>query len=88
MYAGTSGCAFLQNINDGGQPIALFNSLDQSCGFFGDDDIQNHYDRNSINNLIADIDFSNYYKKTEINTTVANQTYTNSENIDITNNQI
>ena len=39
MYAGTSGFAFLQNQRDGGQPIALFNSLDQYCELFGDADI-------------------------------------------------
>ena len=35
MYAGTSGFAFLQNQQDGAQPIALLNSLDKSCEFFG-----------------------------------------------------
>ena len=30
MYAGTSGFAFLQNQRDGGQPVAIFNSLYQS----------------------------------------------------------
>ena len=46
------------------------------------------YDRNSKDNLIANIDVSNYYTKTEVTTIVAHQTYTDSENIDITNNQI
>ena len=55
MYAGTSGFAFLQNQQDGGQPIAMFNSLDQSCECFGNVGIPNHYDRNSIDNLIANI---------------------------------
>ena len=41
MYAGTSGFAFLQNQQDGAQPIALFNPLDKSCEFFGDLDIPN-----------------------------------------------
>ena len=36
IYAGTSGFAFLQNQQDGGQPIAIFNSLDQSCDIFAD----------------------------------------------------
>ena len=31
MYAGTSGFAFLQNQQDGGQPIAIFDLLDRSC---------------------------------------------------------
>ena len=33
MYAGTSGISFLQNIVDGAQPIAIFNSLDKSVDF-------------------------------------------------------
>ena len=79
---------FLQNINDGAQPIAIFNSLDQSCEFFWDADTPNSYDRNSIDNLIATIYVSNHYNKTEIYTIVADQTHTGSENIGITNNQI
>ena len=39
IYAGTSGIPFLQNQQDGAQPIAIFNSLDQSCELFGDVDI-------------------------------------------------
>ena len=46
MYAGTSGFVFLQNINDGGQPIAIFNSFDRSIEFLGDCDIPNHYNEN------------------------------------------
>ena len=57
MFAGTAGFVFLQNQQDGGQPIAMFKSLDQSCDFFGDVDIPSFYDRTSINNLIATIDF-------------------------------
>ena len=34
LYAGTSGITFLQNIVDGFQPTAIFNSLCKS-GFFG-----------------------------------------------------
>ena len=34
IYAGTSGINFLQNIADGSQPIAIFNSLDKSVEFF------------------------------------------------------
>ena len=41
LYAGTSGFAFLQNQQDGAQPIAIFNSLDKSVEFFGDLDIPN-----------------------------------------------
>ena len=39
LYAATSGFAFLQNQQDGAQPIAIFNSLDKSVEFFGDIDI-------------------------------------------------
>ena len=60
MYAGTSGFAFLQNINDGGQPIAILSSLDRFIEFFVDVDIPNSYDRNSVNNLSANIDFNSY----------------------------
>ena len=55
---------------------------------FGDVDIPFCHDRNSIDNLIANIGFSNHYNKAEIYTTIANQTYTSSENMDITNNKI
>ena len=50
IYAATSGVIFLQNIADGGQPLAIFNSLGYSCDFFGDVDIPNFYDRNSTDN--------------------------------------
>ena len=66
----------------------MFKSLDQSCELFGGAGIPNLYDRTSMDNLIANIGFINYYGKVEIVTTVANQTYTSSETIDITNNQI
>ena len=33
IYAGTSGVVFIQNIADGGQPLAISNSLDQSIDF-------------------------------------------------------
>ena len=53
MYAGTSGFAFLQNQQDGAQPIALFNSLDKSCELFGDLDILNLYNKSDINSMLA-----------------------------------
>ena len=31
IYAGTSGVILRQNIADGGQPLAVFTSLDRSC---------------------------------------------------------
>ena len=48
LHAGTSGITFLQNIVDGSQPIAIFNSLDKSVEFFGDLDIPNHYNKIEI----------------------------------------
>jgi hypothetical protein len=66
MYAGSSGFAFLQNQQDGSQPIAIFNSLNKSVEFFGDLDIPNHYNKSSIDTLFSNIDFSNYYTKTEV----------------------
>ena len=63
IYAGTYGVILLQSMADGGQPLATFNSSDQSCEFFEDVDMPILYDRNSIDNLIANIDFSNYYNK-------------------------
>ena len=66
MYAGTSGFAFLQNQQDGAQPIAIFNSLDRSRKFFGDCDIPNHYNKIEINSILANSNvsgLSNYYYK-------------------------
>ena len=48
MYAGTSGFSFLQNIVDGSQPIAVFNSLGKSVELFGDLDIPNFYNKTEI----------------------------------------
>ena len=41
LYAATNGIAFLRNIVDGGQPIAIFSSLDKSVEFFSGLDILN-----------------------------------------------
>uniref|UniRef100_UPI004049C80D tail fiber domain-containing protein n=1 Tax=Flavobacterium sp. TaxID=239 RepID=UPI004049C80D len=68
LYAGTSGFAFLQNQQDGSQPIAIFNSLDKSVEFFGDLDIPNFYNKTEVDTLFSNIDCSNYYTKTEIDT--------------------
>ena len=65
LYAGTSGF-FLQIINDRGQPLAMFNSLDRSIDIVGDCDIPNHYTMNELDNLIANINLSNYYNKADI----------------------
>ena len=53
MHAGTSGITFLQNIVDGSQPIAIFNSLDKSVEFLGDLDIPNFYKKTEVDNLIT-----------------------------------
>ena len=85
MYAGTSGFAFLQNQRDGAQPIAIFNSTDQSVEFFGDLDIPNFYNKAEVNNIIANNgdNFDNQYTKTQVDTLLANinlsDYYTNTE---------
>ena len=80
MYAATSGFVFLQNQQDGAQPIAIFNSLDKSVEFFGDLDIPNFYNNTEINSMLAgggSTDFSNKYNKTEVGATVANINFSN-----------
>ena len=82
---------FLQNINDGAQPVAIVNSLDRSCDLFGDVDIPDVYDKTEINAILANSTFSdlgNYYNKTEIdaivsNINVRNNHYTKAEIDDI-----
>ena len=93
MYAGTSGFAFLQNQQDGGQPIAMLNSLDRSCDLFGDADIPFVYYKSEIISILANSNFSdpsNYYNKTEIDAIVSNinfsnDRYTKAETDDIDN---
>ena len=74
---------------DGAQPIALFNSLDKSCEFFGDLGIPNHYDKTEIDATDDELPalVSNTYTKTEAEALISNISLTGSENIDITNNQ-
>ena len=48
---GLQALLFLQNNKDGGQPLAIFNSLDKSTEFFGDCDIQNHYNNTELDSL-------------------------------------
>ena len=48
LYAGASGITFLQNIVDGSQPIAIFNSLNKSVEFFRDLDIPNFYNKTEV----------------------------------------
>ena len=74
IYAGTSGFAFLQNQRDGAQPIALFNSLDKSCDFFGGLDIPNSYNKSEMNSMLASgsTDLSNYYTKPQVEALIYN----------------
>ena len=77
MYAATSGFAFLQNQQDGSQPIAIFNSLDKSVEFFGDLDIPNFYNKTEIDAIAFNGNLSAYYDKTEVDATVANINFSN-----------
>ena len=82
MYAATSGFVFLflQNQQDGSQPIAIFISLDKSVEFFGDLDIPNFYNKTEINSMLAgggSTDLSNYYNETEVDAVVANIHFSN-----------
>ena len=80
----------MQNIVDGSQPIAIFNSLDKSVKFFGDLDIPNFYNKSEIDAIddewLAFI--SNTYTKTEVYNLITNIDLSGSENIHITNNHI
>ena len=62
MYAGTSGFAFLQNQQDGGQPIAIMSSLDRPIEIFGDVDIPNHCNKTEVDAIVANSNLRNYYK--------------------------
>ena len=66
---------FLQNIDDGGQPITTFNLLDQSCEFFGNLDIPNYYNKNEVDSLIANTNLSNYCNKAELDSILATHSY-------------
>ena len=74
MYAGTSGFTFLQNIVDGPQPIAIFNSLDKSVEFFGELDIPNHYNKTEIDAIGDELSAlnSHTYTKTEVEALISN----------------
>ena len=77
MYAATSGFAFLQNQQDGAQPIAICNSLDKSVEFFGDLDIPNFCNKTEIDAIAFNGNLSNYYNKTEVDAIVANINFSN-----------
>ena len=77
MYAATSGFAFLQNIVDGAQPIAIFNSLHKSVEFFGDLDIPNFYNEAEVDTLLSNVSLTNYYTKTQVDTLIYNINFSN-----------
>ena len=89
IYAGTAGFAFLQNIADGAQPIALFNSLDKSCEVVGNFDIPNHFNETEIDAIGDELSalILNTYTKTKVEALIPNINLTGSQNIDRTSNQ-
>ena len=74
MYAGTSGISFLQNISDGAQPIAIFNSLDKSVEFFGELDIPNFYNKTEVDAIDDELSalILNTYTKPEVEALISN----------------
>ena len=74
MYAGTSGFSFLQNIVDGSQPIAVFNSLDESVEFFGELDIPSRYNKTEVDAVGDELSalILNTYTKTELEALISN----------------
>ena len=67
-YAGTSGITFLQNIVDGSQPIAIFNSLDKSVEFFGNLNVPNFYNKTEVDAIDDELSalILNTYTKPEV----------------------
>ena len=74
LYAGTSGFTCLQNIVDGSQPIAIFNSLGKSVEFFWDFDIPNFYNKTETDAIDDELPalFLNTYTKTEVEALISN----------------
>ena len=74
LYAGTSGFTFLQNIADGSQPRAIFNSLDKSVEFFGDLDTPNFSNKTEIDAIGDELSalIWNTYSKTEVEALICN----------------
>ena len=64
LHAGTSGFLILQNIVDGSQPIAIFNSLAKPVELFGDLDIPDFYNKNQIHAIGGEL--SSLFFKTHI----------------------
>ena len=73
LHAGTSGFTFLQNIVDGSQPIAIFNSPDKSVKSFGGLDT-NFYNKTEIDAIGDELSslILNTYTKTEVDNVIAN----------------
>ena len=65
MISGTLNFAFRQNSAHGGQPIAIFNSLDRSCQFFGNCSIPNFYNSSAIDGILSTI-YNDVYLKTYV----------------------
>ena len=89
IYSAPNCISFLQHNSDGSQPRAVFNSLDKSVEFFGDVDIQNHYNKTEVDSLLANINLSDYCNRTEMDLIVSNidlsNYYTKTEIDDIDN---
>ena len=89
LHAGTSGFSCLQNIVDGSQPTAIFDSLGKSRKLFGNLDIPNIYDTNEIDAIGDELSslVLNTSTKTYVYNLLTNIDLPGSENIDITSNQ-
>ena len=74
-YAAPNGISMLQHISDGSQPIAIFNSLNKSVGFFRDFDILNFHTKTEVCNLIANIKLVNYYTKHQVDSLISNMSF-------------
>ena len=53
IYSAPNGISLLQHSSVGSQPIAIFNSLDESVDFFGDLAIPNHCNKTEVDSLLA-----------------------------------
>ena len=72
LYAGASGFTLLQNIVDGSQPTAMFNSLGKSVESFGDLAIPNFYNTFEIDAIGDELSALtlNAYTKTEVGNSI------------------
>ena len=74
LHAGTSGITFLQNIVDGSQPIAIFNSLDKSVEFFGNLGIPDFYNKTEVDAIDDELSslILDTYTKPEVEALLSN----------------